>query len=131
LVTTNDFEAQDWADWKDDKQLGECPGFFRLKWDSSGKDAYAVALFKRSVTKRERVDIISSDEHPRIIAHLDDMSMGGPWVIFRAKPGDYGSAIDGSHTHLERDGVWVQLFEANDTLYYDQNGAIKAFSISD
>src|SRR5580698_4585275 len=130
LVTTDDFEDQDWADWKYDKQSGECPGFFRLRWDGSGKDVYAVALFNRSVTKRERVDVISNEDHPRIIAHLDDMSMGGPWVIFRAKPGYYGSAIDGSRARLERDGVWVQLFEANDTLYYFQNGATKAFSIS-
>jgi len=131
LVTTDDFGNQDWADWKVEKHLGECPGFFRLKWDGSGKDVYAVALFHWSVTRRERVDVISNEDRPHIVAHLDDMSIGGPWVIFRATPGDYGSAIDGSHAHLDWDGVWVQLFEANDTLYYFKNGATRAFSITD
>jgi len=131
LVGTDDFGDQDWADWKQENHLGECPGFFRLKWNGSEKDVYAVALFNRSGNKRERVDVISNEDQPRIISHLDDMSIGGPWVIFRAKPGDYVSAIDGSRTHLDWDGVWVQLFEADDTVYYFQNGATKAFSISD
>jgi hypothetical protein len=131
LVTTDDFGDQDWADWKEEKHIGECPGFFRLKWNGSGQDVCAVALFNWSGTKRERVDIISDGDDPRIIAHLDDMSLGGPWVIFRAKPGDYDSVIDGSRTHLDWDGVWVRLFEANDTLYYSDNGIVKEFSVSD
>jgi hypothetical protein len=76
----------------------------------------------------ELLDVTHSNSSTSLTKGWD---VSGPWVIFKAKPGDYTDIETGKKVVTRFDGVVFENIESADHLYYLSDGRVQDIMLSD